>query len=473
MKKFMDKDFLLSSDPASALFHSYAEKLPIIDYHCHVSPAEIAQDKRYSNITELWLSGDHYKWRAIRSNGIDEKYVTGDASDYEKFAAYAKTMPRLIGNPLYHWTHLELQRYFDCDLILSEKTVDEIWELTSEKLASPDMSVRGLIKKSNVELLCTTDDPADSLEHHAAIAKDDTFSTQVLPAFRPDKGMNIERKGIADYIAKLSEAAGVKITDLESLKDAYIKRLDHFESLGCRTADHGYDDYVKFVKPNSHMADEAFMKALETDGKGISEEEAALYKCEMMRFFGAEYAKRGWVMQVHFGVMRNPNSVQFARLGPDTGYDTIGGEACIMDLAKMLDMLNSDGALPRTILYSINPCDNAAIGTLIGSFQYADGSGMPRIHQGSAWWFNDNNDGMRAQMKSLANLSVFGNFLGMLTDSRSFTSYPRHEYFRRILCDVIGGWVENGEYPADVETLGQLVCDICYNNTKDFFGFKI
>ena len=473
MKKFMDQDFLLFSDPAKALFHSYAEKLPIIDYHCHASSEEIAQNKQYSNISELWLSADHYKWRAVRSNGFDEKYITGDASDYDKFVAYAKTMPKLIGNPIYHWTHLELKRYFGCDLILSEKTVDEIWDITSKKLASPEMSARGLIKGSRVEALCTTDDPADSLEHHIAIVNDDTFSTQVLPAFRPDKGMNIERKGISEYIEKLGNVAGVKITDLDSLKEAYLKRLDFFDSLGCRTADHGFDDYVKFVKPNSHMAEEAFLKALETDGRAITEEECALFKCEMMRFFGAEYTRRGWVMQMHFGVMRSPNSAQFAKLGPDTGFDTIGGVPCIMDLARLLDMLTYENALPKTILYSINPSDNAAIGALIGSFQYSDGSGMPRVHQGSAWWFNDNNDGMRAQMKSLANLSVFGNFLGMLTDSRSFTSYARHEYFRRILCDVIGEWVINGEYPEDVETLAQLVCDICYNNTKNFFGFKL
>lgn len=473
MKKFMDENFLLYSEPASALYHSYAEKLPIIDYHCHVNAAEIANNKQYSNITELWLSGDHYKWRAIRSNGFDEKYITGDASDYDKFAAYAKIMPKLIGNPLYHWTHLELKRYFDCDLILSDKTVDTIWELTAEKLASPEMSARGLIKGSRVEALCTTDDPIDTLEYHDAIAADDTFDTQVLPAFRPDKGMNIERSGIAEYIDKLSTASGVKITDLDSLKEAYLNRLDYFDARGCRTADHGYDDYVLFVKPNPYAANEAFKKALASDGKEVSEEEAALYKCEMMRFFGGEYTRRGWVMQIHMGVMRNPNSVQLSRLGPDTGHDTIAGKNCIMDLARLFDLLRASESLPKTIVYSINPVDNAAIGALIGSYQHSDGSGMQRIHQGSAWWFNDHNDGMRSQMKTLASLATFGNFLGMLTDSRSFTSYARHEYFRRILCDVIGEWVEKGEYPADVDALGQMVCDICYNNTKDFFGFKL
>lgn len=471
MKKFLDQNFLLKTEVARELFHNYAEKLPIIDYHCHVSPRDIAEDKQYSNITELWLGGDHYKWRAIRSAGISEKYITGDASDYEKFKAYASVMPSLIGNPLYHWTHLELQRYFDCDLILSEKTADEIWKLTSEKLAQPDMSVRNIIRKSNVDIICTTDDPADSLEYHTMLAADSTFTTKVLPAFRPDKCFNINKAGLAEYYKKLGDAAGVEITDVASLKKALAARIEFFDSMECRTSDHGLDEFTVFVKPNEYAANEAMKVALASDGKDVTPEQLSVFKCEMLLFLASEYKKHGWVMQIHCGVWRNTNANMFAKLGPDTGFDTIGGNNIIV-FAQLFDLMESMNALPRTVLYSIDPSDNASIGTLLGCFQTSD-DGMPRMMQGSAWWFNDTYDGMRAQMKQLANLSVFGKFLGMLTDSRSFTSYPRHEYFRRILCDVIGDWVESGMYPADMEALAQMVCDICYNNTKNYFGFQV
>lgn len=472
MYRFLDDNFLLYNDAARLLYHNYAEKLPIIDYHCHVSPKEIAEDKRYSNITELWLGGDHYKWRAMRSDGVAEKYITGDASDYEKFRAYARAMPRLIGNPLYHWTHLELRRYFNCDKILSEKTCDEIWELTSDALATPEFSVRSLISRSSVELLCTTDDPADSLEYHKALAADTSFDTKVLPAFRPDKGLNINKPGIKAYIEKLGEAAGVAISDIKSLKDAYIKRIDYFDSLGCRTADHGFDEYAGFVKPNEYAAGLVFDKALSSDGD-VTPDELAMFKTEMLRFLAREYSARGWVMQIHFGVLRNANTKMYKAIGPDTGFDCIGaGTIKIADIAALLDIFEKDGYLPRTVLYPINPSDNAAVGALIGSFQ-TSGDGMPKVMQGSAWWFSDTLDGMRAQMNSLASLSAFGNFLGMLTDSRSFTSYPRHEYFRRILCGLVGGWITEGLYPDDVEETAQIIADICYNNAKNFFGFKI
>ena len=470
MKPFLDQDFLLKNETAQLLFHNYAEKLPIIDYHCHVSPKDIAEDKKYSNITELWLGGDHYKWRAIRSAGVPEKYITGDASDYEKFKAYASVMPSLIGNPLYHWTHLELQRYFDCDLILSEETADEIWNLTAEKLAQPDMSVRNLIRRSRVDLLCTTDDPADTLEYHAAIAADPTFETKVLPAFRPDKAFNINKSGLRAYYDKLGEAAGVTITDVQSLKEALSRRIEFFDSMGCRTADHGLDEFPMYVKPNEYAANQAMQTALASDGADVTPEMLSVLKCEMLLYLAGEYKKHGWVMQIHCGVWRNTNTPMFEKLGADTGFDTIGGNN-ITDFSKLFDAMDQRDGLPRTVIYSIDPSDNAAIGALIGCFQTA-GDGMPRMMQGSAWWFNDTYDGMRAQMKQLANLSVFGKFLGMLTDSRSFTSYPRHEYFRRILCNLIGEWVEDGLYPADMETLAQLVCDICYNNTKNYFGFK-
>ena len=471
MKKFMDRNFLLNTETARELFHSYAADLPIIDYHCHVPPKDIAEDKQYANITELWLGGDHYKWRAMRSAGVAEKYITGDASDYEKFKAYASVMPSLIGNPLYHWTHLELQRYFGCDLILSEATCDEIWKLSSELLASPEMSVRNLIRRSNVDVICTTDDPADSLEYHKLIAADETFKTKVFPAFRPDKCFNINKPGLRAYYDKLGSAAGVEITDVKTLKEALAKRIEFFASMGCRTADHGLDEFPMYAAPNDYAAGEAMKTALASDGKDVTPEQLSVFKCEMLTFLAGEYKKQGWVMQIHCGVLRNPNTKMYNAIGPDTGFDTIGGN-CIPDFAKLFDGMDKRDALPRTILYSIDPSDNAAIGALIGSFQTA-GDGMPLMMQGSAWWFNDTLDGMKAQMKQLANLSVFGKFLGMLTDSRSFTSYARHEYFRRILCDVIGEWVEGGMYPADYETLAQLVGDICYNNTKEYFGFKV
>lgn len=472
MKQFLDEDFLLKTKTAKALYENYASKLPIIDYHCHVSPKEIAENKSYSNITELWLGGDHYKWRAIRSCGVAEKYITGDASDYEKFKAYATVMPKLIGNPLYHWSHLELKRYFGYDGVLNAETCDEVWSLCNEKLASPEMTVKNIIKSSGVELLCTTDDPTDSLEYHKIIADDKDFGVKVLPAWRPDKALKVDVKGYKAYIDLLKKVSGTEITDIRSLKTALSARMDHFDAFGCKTADHGIDNYVPFsLYKNEKQLDDIFKKAYETDGE-VTAEEADIFRTAMYCFFGKEYVKRKWVMQIHYGVMRNPNKKFLASLGPDTGFDVIDGNASSgASLSRLLDLMFSSDSLPRTVIYSINPNDNAAIGTIIGAFQNDSEGGMPRVMQGSAWWFNDNNTGMRAQMISLANLSAFGNFLGMLTDSRSFISYPRHEYFRRILCDLVGEWVENGEYPADIEALANIIMDICYNNTKNFFAF--
>ncbi len=473
MKKFMDEDFLLTNETAATLFHEYAEKLPIIDYHCHVSPKEIAENKKFSNITELWLGGDHYKWRTIRSNGVDEKYITGDASDYEKFREFARVMPKLIGNPMYHWTHLELQRYFDCELTLSEETCDEIWALCNEKLAGDDMRAKSIIAKSNVKMICTTDDPCDTLEYHEIIKQDKEFTTQVLPAFRPDKAFATAKAGYADYIARLSECSGVSVKDFSSLKEALTKRLDHFEAHGCRTSDHALDSGLTFCPADSlYELDNIFKKAVETDGKEVTLDEFFRFRSSLMLFLSSEYKKRGWVMQIHYGANRNVNGHMFSRLGPDTGFDIIDGQTGVAGLALMLNNMLSENALPRTIIYSLNPIDNAAIGTLIGAFQSSN-DGMPLVMQGSAWWFNDHKTGMHEQMTSLANLSVFGNFIGMLTDSRSFVSYPRHEYFRRILCNFIGTLVEDGEYPADFNALAQIVMDICYNNTKNYFGFNI
>ncbi len=472
MKKFLGEDFLLKTETARQLYKNYASKLPIIDYHCHVSPKEIAENKRYSNITELWLGGDHYKWRAIRSCGVEEKYITGDASDYEKFKAYASCMPKLIGNPLYHWSHLELKRYFGYEGILNESTADEVWTLCNEKLASPEMSAKSIIKMSGVELLCTTDDPIDSLEYHKMIDSDKDFGVKVLPAWRPDKGLKADLPGYRAYIDSLSAVSGVNITSAATLKEAYKARLDFFDAAGCRTADHGIDNYIPFRLTRCDKdIDDIFVKAYRSDGD-ITKEEAEAFRTAMYAFFGGEYVKRGWVMQLHYGVTRNPNTALYKKLGPDTGFDCIDGNSTsALNLSKLLNFMFMHDSLPRAVVYSINPNDNEAIGSIIGAFQTDSEGGMPRVMQGSAWWFNDNITGMRAQMISLANLSAFGNFLGMLTDSRSFISYPRHEYFRRILCDIVGDWVENGEYPADYDSLAELIMDICYNNTKNYFNF--
>lgn len=468
MKKFLDSDFLLST-PTAARLYDAVKDLPIIDYHCHVPPKEIAEDRKYSNITELWLGGDHYKWRAVRSAGVDEKYITGDASDYEKFRAYASVMPRLIGNPLYHWTHLELRRYFDCELILGPDTCDEIWRLTSEKLAENDFSVRNIIRRSNVEVICTTDDPVDTLEYHRAIAQDASFETKVYPAWRPDKGINIEADGYSDYINKLSAVSGVKITNLDSLFEAYRCRLDFFEENGCRVADHGLDIYPLYVKPDKYHADEIFKEALASNGNINDPEKIAIFKGAMLRFFGGEYLRRDWVMQIHFGVHRNANGKMFARIGADTGFDMVGDTMRVSELAKLFNMMDEHNSLPKVIVYPINPTNNTAVATLLGSFQ-TSGDGKPKLMQGSAWWFSDTLNGMREQMTTLASLSVFGEFLGMLTDSRSFTSYPRHEYFRRILCGLLGDWIEDGLYP-DGDAAIELVKNICYYNAKNYFKF--
>ena len=471
MRNFICNDFLLTNTTAKTLYHTYAENLPIIDYHCHLSPREIAEDKHYSNITEVWLYGDHYKWRAMRSCGVPEEYITGKASDYDKFRAWCRIMPKLIGNPLYHWSHLELRRFFDCELTINEENCDAIWKWTAEKLASPDMSARALIRRSNVLVVCTTDDPADSLEYHMQLADSD-FETKVLPTFRPDAALKVNQKGITAYIKRLGEANGVDISDYETLKQALSIALDRFQNAGCRVADHGFD-LPTFAVPNEYAAGEIFKKALANDGAGVTDEEFTLFRSQMFRFFGQQYVARNIGMQLHMGVLRNPNGDMFKKLGPDTGFDTIHGPSFMPALAVMLNYLNECDALPRTILYSINPTDNAAIGTLCGTYCVGDGSGLPRVTQGSAWWFNDHIDGMRDQLRSYAALSALGNHLGMLTDSRSFLSYPRHEYVRRILCNLIGEWVEAGQYPADFDALAQLIVDICFNNAKNYFAFSI
>lgn len=467
MKQFMDQDFLLSNETAKVLYHDYAAQVPIIDYHCHINPAEIAQNKQFKNITEVWLGGDHYKWRAMRSNGVEEQYITGNAPDREKFQKWAETLTKAIGNPLYHWAHLELRRYFGYEGVLNSDTAEEVWNLCNEKLQSGHFNVRDIIEASNVKAICTTDDPVDSLIYHEQIANDPTFKVQVLPAWRPDKAVNIEKDNFVAYIRHLSEVSEIKISDLDSLFIALNVRLDYFNERGCRVSDHGLD-YILYTPTTHEEANEIFKKAL--SGEKVSEIEIEKYKSAVLVFLGECYAKRGWVMQLHYGAIRDNNKAVFAKIGADTGFDCINTRTCAEGTAAFLNALEEKDALPKTIIYSLNPNDNASIGSIIGCFQNSEVAG--KIQQGSAWWFSDNKQGMIDQMTSLANLSLLGNFVGMLTDSRSFLSYTRHEYFRRILCNLIGTWVENGEYPADMKTLGQMVQDISFNNTNNYFGFN-
>ena len=465
MKKFMDEDFLLTTETAKNLYHDYAEKLPIIDYHCHLSPQEIYEDVRYENITQVWLGADHYKWRQMRSNGVEEKYITGDASDREKFQKWAETLEKAIGNPLYHWSHLELKKYFGYEGHLCGDTAQEVWDLTSEKLKQENMSARGLILQSNVDTICTTDDPIDSLEWHRKI-KEDGFEVKVLPAWRPDKAMNIEKADFAQYIAKLAQVSGVEIKDFDSLIEALKNRMDFFAENGCTVSDHGLE-YVMYESYEPAEVNE-IVKTRLSDGV-LTKTEERKYKTAFMTALGREYAKKNWVMQLHYGVQRDLNKKVFNALGPDAGIDAINTYSSSIEMGQYLNALAIDDSLPKTIIYSLNPADNAAIGTVIGCFQ--DSSAVGKIQHGAAWWFNDHKTGMMEQMTSLANLGLLGNFVGMLTDSRSFLSYTRHEYFRRIMCELIGGWVENGEYPDDEKALKQIVEGISYYNCKNYFCF--
>lgn len=467
MKQFMDKDFLLSTDMAKTLYHDYAAKMPVLDYHCHINPKEIYEDRKFDTITQVWLGGDHYKWRQMRSNGVDETYITGDAPDREKFQKWAETMPKLIGNPLYHWSHLELQRYFGYTGYLNGETAEEVWNLCNAKLQEESMTVRNLIRQSNVTLICTTDDPADSLEWHQKIAADESFDIQVLPAWRPDKAMNIEKPDYAEYLSKLSEVSGITVKDFTSLKDAITNRMAYFAENGCNVSDHGLE-FVMYV-PASDKEVEAVM-AKRLSGENLTRDEELKFKTAFMLFVAKQYNKLGWIMQLHYGCKRDNNSFMFQKLGADTGFDCINNYAPSSQMADFLNALSVHDEVPQTIIYSLNPVDNAAIGTLIGCFQ----SKIPgKIQHGSAWWFNDHKAGMTDQMVSLANLGCLGNFIGMLTDSRSFLSYTRHEYFRRIMCELIGGWVEAGEYPSDMTSLKEIVEGISYNNAVRYFGFKL
>lgn len=464
----MDETFLLQTQTARRLYENYAAAVPVLDYHCHINPQEIYEDRQFENITQVWLGGDHYKWRFMRSCGIPERFITGDASDKEKFLKWAEALGKAIGNPLFHWSHLELQKYFGYHGALNAKTAEEVWELCNRKLAEPSMSVRSLIKQSNVTLICTTDDPTDSLEWHRKIAEDDSFDVQVLPAWRPDKAMNLEKASYTEYLAQLSEVSGIQINSFQDLCDALRNRMDFFASMGCGVSDHGLE-YMMYEPACADEIETVFAKRL--NGKPISREEELKFKTAFMLFAGSEYTKRNWVLQLHYGCKRDNNTAMFEKLGPDTGYDCINSSTPSSDLADYLNALNQKSGLPKTIIYSLNPNDNEAIGTIIGCFQ--DSSAVAKLQQGSAWWFNDNKTGMENQMISLANLGNLSGFVGMLTDSRSFLSYTRHDYFRRILCNLVGGWVENGEFPADDDILEEIITGICYNNAVRYFGFDL
>ena len=468
MKAFMDKDFLLQTDTARRLYHDYAETMPIIDYHCHISPQEIAENQQYNNITEVWLGGDHYKWRAMRSCGVEERCITGDASPEEKFRQWAHTLPRCIGNPLYHWTYMELKKYFGITEFLDETSADRIYAQCNERLQQPDMRVRGIIEQSGVKLICTTDDPSDDLRWHKILRNDATFSVKVLPAFRPDKAMNVEKEGFASYIETLGRAADVSIQRFADLCRALERRIDFFQSMGCRVSDHALDAPL-YEEATEAELDAVLAKGLA--GEPISQREADAFRTAVLLFLSRQYHQRGWVMQLHFGCIRNNNSRRFRELGPDTGFDAANNSSGARQLARLLDAMEAQNALPRTVLYSLNQYDNEIILTLAGCFQSAEVPG--KIQLGSAWWFNDTKTGMEKQLTDFGNLSVLGGFIGMLTDSRSFLSYTRHDYFRRILCNHIGRLVENGEYHNRLEYLGQMVQDISYNNTVRYFGFDV
>ena len=463
--EFMTKDFLLKTETAKKLYHNYAAKMPIVDYHCHINPREIFEDRKFQNITQIWLGGDHYKWRLIRSNGVCEEEITGSASDREKFQHFAEMLPKAIGNPMYHWTHLELKRYFGYEGVLNGETAEEVWNLCNAKLKEDSMSVRNIIKKSNVALIGTTDDPVDTLEWHKKIAEDASFETKVVPSYRPDKAINIEKAGFTDYLKQLGEVVGFEIKSVDDVKKALSLRLEYFCELGCRASDHGLD-YVVYSVASEEEIEKIFQKAL--SGETICLEDADKYKTAIMLHLGKEYAKRNVVMQLHYNTQRNTNAKMFEKLGPDTGFDCISTKNCGEQIVGFLNALYSEDKLPKTIIYSLNPQENEMIDTILGCFQGTEVEG--KIQHGSAWWFNDTKTGMEKQLISLANLSLLGNFVGMLTDSRSFLSYTRHEYFRRILCNLIGKWVENGEYPNDEKQLGKIVEDICYNNAKKYFS---
>ncbi|HET6557921.1 MAG TPA: glucuronate isomerase [Prolixibacteraceae bacterium] len=466
MKNFMDENFLLQTATAQKLYHEYAAKMPIFDYHCHINPKDIADDRRFNTITEIWLAGDHYKWRGMRTNGVEEKYCTGDASDWEKFEKWAETVPHTLRNPLYHWTHLELKKFFGIDEVLSPKNARAVYEACNAKLQTPEYSCRNIIRMANVHTICTTDDPVDSLEYHQKI-KADGFEVNVLPAWRPDKAMMVEQPiTYNQYVNQLAAVCKMEIKTFDELMIALNKRHQFFHENGCRLSDHGLDT----AYAEDYTADEIDAMFLKVRvGYRLTSREIQKFKSCMLYEFGRMDHMRGWTQQFHIGALRNNNTRLFNLLGPDTGFDSIGDKLVAEPLSKLLNRLDMENKLCKTILYNLNPRDNELYATMIGNFQ--DGSVPGKIQYGSGWWFLDQKDGIEKQLDTLSNLGLLSRFVGMLTDSRSFLSYTRHEYFRRILCNMLGNDVENGEIPYDMELLGQMVENISFNNAKEYFNF--
>ena len=467
-KKFLTEDFLLHSETARILYHEYAAKMPIFDYHCHLPPQQIAEDKRFGNLTQAWLYGDHYKWRAMRTNGVAEKYCTGDADDREKFRKWAQTVPCCLRNPLYHWTHLELKRYFGVEKLLNADTAGEIYNRCSEMLNTPDFSVRNLLRKMDVRVVCTTEDPLDCLEYHQKI-KEDGFEIAVHTCWRPDKAMAVEDvNGLNRWIDRVAELTNIEIKSFKAYLEAIAKRHEFFHNMGCRLSDQGVETAYAQDYTSSQIED-VFRKI--RAGKDIDSAEKLRFKSALMYELTLMDYEKGWVRQLHIGALRNNNTRMLRTLGPDTGFDSILDAGIARPLAKFLDKLDTDDKLPKTILYNLNPADNELVATMIGSFQ--DGSIPGKLQFGPAWWFLDNKDGIEVQLRALSSMGLLSRFVGMVTDSRSFLSYPRHEYFRRILCNLIGEDVENGELPNDVKWLGQVVEDVCYNNAHNYFPMRI
>ena len=462
---FMDKNFLLNTESAKRLYFDFAEKMPICDYHCHLSPKEIFENKAPENISQLWLAGDHYKWRAMRSCGIEEKYCTGDASDREKFLAFAKTLQYCIGNPLYHWAHLELQRYFGIDTPLNAKTAEEIYERANKAIAEGDFRPQSLIANSNVKFVCTTDDPIDDLKYHKLL-NERKLPFRVLPSFRPDKALNINADGFIEYINELGKAADIEIGSLADVVDALYRRAEYFAKCGCKISDQAFE-YVPYARADNEELNDIFARAML--GEKVSRRDEDKYKTAIMLTLGAKYQKLGWTMEIHIGAMRNNSSVMFEKLGADTGFDSVGDCEIAKPLSRFLNALEMLCALPKTILFNLNDKDNTVLATMLGNFQSAEAES--KIQFGPAWWFLDTMDGMTAQLKSLGNLGVLGKFVGMETDSRSFTSYARHEYFRRILCRLLGQWIEEGMYAYDEDIVKEIVQGICFNNAVKYFDF--
>lgn len=467
MKPFLDNNFLLTTSTAEKLYHEYAAPMPIIDYHCHLSPKDICEDRIFNNLAEAWLHGDHYKWRAMRTNGIDEAYCTGDKPDHEKFAKWAETVPYTLRNPLYHWTHLELQRYFGVNELLNPATANKIYDHCSTLLNTPDFSVRNLLRKMNVKLVCTTDDPLDSLEYHIRMINENA-DIQMIPAFRPDKAMEIAQAvAFRSYVAKLSEISNITINNFQDYLLALKSRHDFFHANGCRLSDHGLEE-IYAEDHDEQIVEGIFSKVI--NGSDITDKEIRIFKSAMLIHFAVWDHEKNWVQQYHLGALRNNNSRMLKQLGPDTGWDSIGVFNHGRALSKFLDRLDAQGKLTKTIIYNLNPSDNEVMATMTGNFN--DGSVPGKIQFGSAWWFLDQKDGMIRQINALSNMGLLSRFVGMLTDSRSFLSFPRHEYFRRILCELLGKEAEEGELPADMELLGKMVQDICYYNNVNYFGWE-